>query len=563
MTPMTTNQMKTSESVTETYPQIYSITGQELKMLVEAALIWLKTNQQLVNSLNVFPVPDGDTGTNMLLTMQAAYNEIINSSETNIGKMAKDIAQGALMGARGNSGVILSQIWRGFARALDSFPEMDARLLARALSESRNTAYKGVVRPVEGTILTVIKDVATAIENSVTKTTNLSQLLADAVSAADASVRYTPELLPILKTAGVVDSGGKGLFFLLEGMQRMLNKESLDTSAVTLQSISTMNLKETMDAVEEGQDVEVVIDFEPKGQFDLNSFYNDLSNIGTSIQVGEGDGLYRMHIHVEAAKRNEPLEYVSKIGTWSKVAMENLQLQMENSDAKDSGYTLNEFKPGSIAVITISPGLGLSKIFASLGVAAIVEGGQTMNPSTEEILNAFENLPTDQVIILPNNKNIILAAENAKNLSVKNVRVVPSVNIPQGLSALLRLDPDGNLDEINDEMVAALSDVDAGEITIATRTVEIDDVEVAAGQYIGLLNGKLVVSADSADQVVLSLLSKAGMDEKERVTLFTGINISPDQVEKTCEEIQEKYPKHEVEVHEGGQPHYHFLISLE
>jgi DAK2 domain fusion protein YloV len=560
---MTIPQLKTSETVTESSPQIYAINGQDLKKLVGSSLLWLKAHQQLVNSLNVFPVPDGDTGTNMLLTMQAAYNEIVNSHEHNIGKMAKDLAQGALMGARGNSGVILSQIWRGFARALDSFPEMDAQLFSRALTESKNTAYKGVVRPVEGTILTVIKDVATAIENSVEKTTNLVELLSDAVSAADASVKYTPELLPILKTAGVVDSGGKGLFILLEGMLRHVNEQSLEVTNIALQSISSMTMKETMDAVEEGQDVEVVIDFQPKGAFDLNSFYNDLSRIGTSIQVGEGDGMYRMHIHVEAEKQNEPLLYVSSLGSWSKVAMENLQLQMGNSTNKKSDYTLNEFKPGSIAVIAISPGVGISKIFASLGVAAIVEGGQTMNPSTEEILNAFEDLPTDQIIILPNNKNIVLAAQTAQTLSVKNVKVVPSVNIPQGLSALLRLDPEGELEEIVQEMVSALSDVDAGEITTATRTVDLSGVEVLSGENIGLLNGKLVVSGKNTSETTIALLKKANMDEKERVTLFTGDNISPEEVEAITSQIQDEFPDHEIEVHEGGQPHYQFLISLE
>lgn len=563
MNPVTSNPIKTSEAVTESIPQVYSIDGQQLKHMVEASLLWLKANQQYVNSLNVFPVPDGDTGTNMLLTMQAAYNEISSSSETNIGRMAKEIAQGALMGARGNSGVILSQIWRGFARALDSFPEMDAILFSRALSESRNTAYKGVVRPVEGTILTVIKDVAISLENSINKTTNLMELLAEAVHAADESVKYTPELLPILKTAGVVDSGGKGLFFILDGMLRYATNQPLDTSSVTLQSIDSMNMKETLEAVEEGQDVEVVIDFKPTGSFDLNSFYNGLSEIGTSIQVGEGDGMYRMHIHVEVAKQNEPLAYVSKMGKWSKVAMENLQLQMDETKTDNSGYKLNEFIPGSIAVITISPGLGISRIFASLGVAAIVDGGQTMNPSTEEILNSFEDLPTDQIIILPNNKNIILAAENARNLSVKNVKVIPSVNVPQGLSALLRLDPEGDLDEIADEMVSALNDVDAGEITTATRTVELDGVEVKTGQIIGILNNKLVVSEKNVCSTTLSLLSRAKMETKERVTLFTGNNISEEEINETVSKIQKQYPNHEVEIHEGGQPHYQFLISLE
>lgn len=560
---LTTHPIKMSDTVTESTPQIYSIDGQNLKKLVEASLLWLKANQQLINRLNVFPVPDGDTGTNMLLTMQAAYNEIAHSNDTNIGKMAKDIAQGALMGARGNSGVILSQIWRGFARAMDSFPEMDAQLLSRALNESKTTAYKGVVRPVEGTILTVIKDIATAIENSVQKTSNLIELLSEAVNAADTSVKYTPELLPILKTAGVVDSGGKGLFILLEGMLRMVNQQSLEATDVTLQDLTSMNLEETLEAVEEGQDVEVVIDFQPKGHFDLNSFYSDLSMIGTSIQVGEGDGLYRMHIHTRVENQNKPLAYVSGIGTWSKVAMENLQLQMGGANQKQAIYVLNDFKPGSIAVIAVSPGIGISKIFASLGVAAIVEGGQTMNPSTQEILSAFENLPTDRVIILPNNKNIILAAETARTLSVKNVRVIHSVNVPQGLSSLLRLDPDGDLDEIAKEMDAALNDVDAGEITTATRTVELDGVEVSTGQIIGLLNGKLVVSGATTSETTLALLKKADMENKERITLFSGENITQEEVDEISSAIQREFPNHEVEVHLGGQPHYHFLISLE
>ncbi len=555
--------LETSAPVTETKTPIYSIDGQKLKKLLEASLSWLKANQQLVNSLNVFPVPDGDTGTNMLLTMQAAYNEIANSDETNIGKMAKEIAQGALMGARGNSGVILSQIWRGFARALDSFPEMDSVILARALSESRNTAYKGVVRPVEGTILTVIKDVSTAVENASSHTTDLVELLKVAVESADVSVKYTPELLPILKSAGVVDSGGKGFFFILDGMLRFINGAPLDSSSILVQPISSMNLMDTLEEVEEGQDVEVVVDFTTKETLDLESFYEDLSKIGTSIQVGEGDGMYRMHIHVEEAKRDEPLNYISSIGTWSKVAMENLQLQMDNSKKKSKGFQLNEFQEGTIAVVAVSPGEGISRIYASLGVAAIIEGGQTMNPSTEQILKAFENLPTNNVILLPNNKNIILAADTAKSLSVKNVFVVPSRNVPQGLSAMLRLDPEGDAEQIFEEMKEALSEVDACEITTATRSVEIDGLEIESGKTIGLLNGKLLVAKESVIETCIAILEKADMNTRERVTLFYGEDIQQEEVDEISKKISEIYPDHEIEVHEGGQPHYQLIISLE
>ncbi len=278
------------------------IDGQELKNLVEASLTWLKTNQQIVNALNVFPVPDGDTGTNMLLTMQAAYSEIANSGEHNLGKMAHAVAQGALMGARGNSGVILSQLWRGFARSLDNFETMDARQLVTAMNEARNTAYKGVVRPVEGTILTVAKDTAAGAEEALKSTKDLIELLEAMVAAADMSVKNTPELLPILKQAGVVNSGGKGLFFLLEGMLRHIKGLPLETPVTMVQPLSTMSIEETMGSIEEGQDFELVLDFKPYIPLDLDIFFDDLSEMGTSIQLGEGDGMYRIHIHVPAEK---------------------------------------------------------------------------------------------------------------------------------------------------------------------------------------------------------------------------------------------------------------------
>lgn len=560
---MINTSLETRAPVTDSKTPIYSIDGQRLKRLLEASLLWLKANQQLVNSLNVFPVPDGDTGTNMLLTMQAAYSEIANSDETNVGKMAKDIAQGALMGARGNSGVILSQIWRGFARALDNLPEMDSAIFSRALSESRNTAYKGVVRPVEGTILTVIKDVSTAVENASTLTTDLVELITIAVNAADESVKFTPELLPILKSAGVVDSGGKGLFFILEGMLRYINGHPLDASAVLVQPISSMNLEDSLEAVEEGQDVEVVVDFTTKEALNLESFYDDLSQIGTSIQVGEGDGMYRMHIHVEAEKKHAPLDYIASIGSWSKVAMENLQLQMESSKKNTKGYTLNDFQEGSIAVVAVSPGNGISRILASLGVAAIIEGGQTMNPSTEQILKAFEDLPTNNVIILPNNKNIVLAANTAKSLSVKNVIVVPTRTVPQGLSAMLRLDPEGDIEKIASEMNEALTEVDTCEITTATRTVVIDGLEIEVGKTIGLLNGKLLVSENSVLETCIKILEKADMNTRERITLFYGENLKSEDVEIIGSKLNELFPNHEIEIHEGGQPYYQLIISLE
>ncbi len=386
---------------TETMIPVDELDAQGLKNLVEAGMLWLKTNQQIVNALNVFPVPDGDTGTNMLLTMQAAYQEIANSQEKNIGRLAHAVAQGALMGARGNSGVILSQLWRGFARVLDNLDTLNPETLVKGLIEAKNTAYKGVVRPVEGTILTVAKDIAAESELALQDQSGLKTILERVVKAAEQSVKSTPELLPVLKQAGVVDSGGKGLFFIFEGMLRRLDNLSLDTPLNQVQPLASMNLAETKETIEPGQDYEIVVDFQPSQNLNLDVFYADLSQMGTSIQVGEGDGMYRMHIHVPTENRYKPIDYTMKLGTITKVSIENLIAQMEQIESNSAPeINCNPVEPGQIAVVAVSPGVGLSKIFASLGVSAIISGGQTMNPSTEEILHAFENLPTDKIIIL-------------------------------------------------------------------------------------------------------------------------------------------------------------------
>jgi DAK2 domain fusion protein YloV len=542
--------------------------GHTLKHLTQAALLWLRANQQTVNALNVFPVPDGDTGTNMVLTMQAACDEVDNMDEPNVGKMAHAIAHGALMGARGNSGVILSQIWRGFARALDNQDTLDAADLIRALHAARDTAYKGVVRPVEGTILTVIKDVAAAAETNERAGTPY-QLLEALVPAADASVNSTPELLPVLKQAGVVDSGGKGLYFILDGMARYLRGETLETVAMTVQPLSAMQLDNSMEMVEPGQDFEVVVDFRPAMPLELEKFYANLELMGTSIQVGEGEGMYRMHIHVPTEKRYEPIDYIMTIGEVTQVHMENLLAQMgERVTSTKDEIALTPLEQGQIGVVVVAPGPGIAKVFASLGAAALVEGGQTMNPSTGQLMDAFKDLPTDKIIILPNNKNIILAAQSAVQAAfqlglAKNVIVIPSRTVPQGLAAMLHLAPDGELEAVAAEMSAAINDVQTGEITTATRSVEIDGVVVEEGQSIALLNGKLAVSASSVEEATLRLLELADAANYELFTFFSGDNISPEDIEQIINRVRETYPDQEIEVQTGGQAHYQFIISIE
>jgi DAK2 domain fusion protein YloV len=537
--------------------------GQALKRLVEAGLTWLKTNQQTVNALNVFPVPDGDTGTNMALTMSSAWNEIKDSGERHAGRMAAMVAKGALMGARGNSGVILSQLWRGFARGIQDHEVIDGPGLARALADARDTAYKGVVKPVEGTILTVAKDTAAAAEQALHQTEDPIEILKRCVAAADESVNHTPELLPVLKQAGVVDSGGKGLFYVLEGSLRHIYGEPLDAPIATVQPLSSLKFDNAMEAVEEGQDYEVVVDFFPGKQFELHKFYDRLEQMGTSIQVGEGEGMYRMHIHVPLDKRYEPVDYIMSVGTITKVAMENLVAQMDGLQGGGAKLELAKVQPNQIGVVVVSPGPGLSRIFASLGVAAIVEGGQTMNPSTQEILSAFENLPTDNIVILPNNKNIVMAANQAKDVTVKRVAVVPSKSVPQGLAAMLVLDPNGELDAVADRMTKALGTVRSGEITVATRSVEIDGVNVRQGEVIALLDGKLVASTASIEQAVLELLEKTDAAHHELVTLMYGEDINQNEANHLVDVVRHAYPNLEIELQNGGQPHYQYIVSIE
>lgn len=541
-----------------------TIDGQAFKRLVEAGVTWLRTNQQIVNALNVFPVPDGDTGTNMSLTLQAAWNEIKDSGTRHFGEMAAAFSKGALMGARGNSGVITSQILRGFSRGVHDQATLNLDAFVKGLSEARDTAYKGVVKPVEGTILTVIKETANAAEATRGSVSDAVELLELALKAADEAVKNTPEQLPILKQAGVVDSGGKGLFFFMEGMLRHVYGESLETPTMQVQSLSAMSLEGALEVVEEGQDYEIVVDFVPNGELDLHGFYARLEEMGTSIQVGEGEGMYRMHIHVPTENRYVPIDYIMGIGTVTKVAIENLMAQMDDiQKSKSTQIQFGTVEPGNIAVVVVSPGTGISRIFASLGVAAVVAGGQTMNPSTQDILSSFENMPTDKVIILPNNKNIVMAANQAKEVTVKDVQVVPTRTVPQGLAAMLSFDPGGEVAAVAERMLKAMSNVQTGEITVATRSVEIDGVTVKDGQVIALLDGKLVASADSLEHGLFDLLEKAEASEHEIVTLFYGEDMTHAEANRFADAVREKYSNLEVEVQEGGQPHYQFILSIE
>jgi len=486
--------------------------------------------------------------------------------ERNLGKVAHAIAHGALMGARGNSGVILSQLWRGFARAVDDLSEVDAARIVAALEEARETAYRGVVRPVEGTILTVSKDVAAAARTALNDGADSTlEILEIVVAAADESVKRTPDLLPILKEAGVVDAGGKGLFFLLEGMLRAAYRQPLDQAEVHIMPLSSLVLQESSELIEPGQDWEVIVDFQPGAELDLPSFYNRLESMGTSIQVGEGEGMYRVHIHVPKETEYEPIEYVKSLGTVTQVKLENLMSQMAAREAagRRAPLQLAEVKSGQIAAVVVSPGQGISRVFASLGASAIVAGGQTMNPSTQEILQALEALPTDRIVILPNNKNIRLAAEQAAELTSKQAYVVPSRFVPQGIAAILALDPDSPLESNVASMEEAMANVRTVELTLATRTVEIDGVKVRQGQIIGLMEGVLKAAGEDLAETFNVLLGNAGLEQSELVTIYYGVDLSADQAKAVVDRVKGKHPHLEFELVDGGQPHYQLIASIE
>ncbi len=543
--------------------KVLSCDGYGLKRATEAALQWLTANHESINALNVFPVPDGDTGTNMLLTMQAAWKEIESKDEPNAGKVAHAIAHGALMGARGNSGVILSQIWRGFARGLGDKQEFSAAEMAHAFREATDTAYRGVVKPVEGTILTVSKDAAVAAEVAAADSDDLLRVMEHVVNGCHISVSKTPDLLPVLKQAGVVDAGGQGLTVLIEGMLRYAKGESLDVDvAAHVKPLALDAVGAAMEAVEPGQDWEVVVDFRPHQELDLPSFYADLEKIGTSLQVGAGEDIYRVHVHLPKERRQEPIELAESLGTVVNVHMENLLAQMDAIQAK-AGVRKVQMTEGQIVTVAVSPGPGFDEIFGSQQAVALVSGGQSMNPSTADILKAFENLATDHIIILPNNKNIQLAAQQAAEHSGKKVKVIPTRTVPQGIAALLAFNPDGDFEEVAASMESRLVDVETGEVTTATRTVELDGVAVADGQIIGLHNGKLIYGGNSPTEVVLALLERMNVTSRELFTLYYGNGLTQQEAEATGAAVSEAYSNLTVEIHFGGQQHYHYIFSLE
>jgi DAK2 domain fusion protein YloV len=542
----------------ETGNPIWTCDGQGLKRLLEAGTAWLDRHMEAINSLNVFPVPDGDTGTNMLLTMQAALEEIANSPDHSVSAIAHTAAHGALMGARGNSGVILSQILRGVARSIDGKDEFNASDFASAMKEGTATAYKGVIKPVEGTILTVVREAAEAAVTAVAEEEDLRLVLERVVNEAKESVAKTPSLLPVLAEAGVVDAGGQGLFIIMEGMLRYIRGETVEVDFAMETAVDLHVPSED----EYGYDVQFII----QGQdLKLEQIRDTIAAMGESTLVVGDSTTIKVHIHTE--EPGTPLNYGASMGSLSKITVENMQEQYQEfilSQAQTSATpSVTSEEICNIATVVVAQGPGLVRVFESLGASAVVPGGQTMNPSTEELLKAAEGIQTDQVIILPNNSNIILAAQQAQKLSEKNIRIVPTRTIPQGVSALLAFNYQADLDANARAMEQAAGEVQTGEITIATRSVQLNGVDVKEGEAIGLLNDNLVASDRSPEQVIEEVLRQMKAEEYEIITIYYGENVTQKEAEALATQISQDYPEQEIELVNGGQPHYIYILSAE
>lgn len=540
--------------------------------LVEAfalAAAWLDHHHERVNALNVFPVPDGDTGTNMALTMRSAL-EAAQDPDPSAGEVAARIAYGALMGARGNSGVILSQIFRGFANAIQARDEIDGEDLARALTASQTMAYKAVMRPVEGTMLTVIRGAATRAAGAAQRTPSLVTILHEAVVGAQRALDSTPELLDILRQAGVIDAGGQGVVLILEGLEKYANGEAATFADEELSGTVGANMA-FLDQVDELHGADAFgycTNFMVFGSgMNFGRTRDDIAAMGQSAVIVGDDRILKVHIHT--LDPGAVLAYAVKLGDLDQIKIDNMTAQTDalatqRSDAVPAtGETFAPDPQGDVAIVAVAAGEGIANALTTMGCTAIVRGGQTMNPSTEDLLTAVEAQVVDKVIILPNNKNIVLAANQVAGLTAKQVRIVPAISIPQALAALAVFNADHALDENTSDMSKAIEAIQTVELTHAVRDVELNGVCVSSGQTIGLLDDELIASGDSLSDVARMAFARIDRDDAELVSVFTGKDASGSDTDALRLILARAYPDAEVEVHDGGQPHYLFIIGIE
>lgn len=539
----------------------------------------LSENAEYVNSLNVFPVPDGDTGTNMNLTYTSGIERVIKQHSDTVGEVGEDLAKGLLMGARGNSGVILSQLFRGFAKAIEGKTTIEAQDLANAFQRGIDTAVKAVMKPVEGTILTVARDSAAAGMQKAEQTDDIIEVMTAVLEEAQTSLENTPNLLPVLKEVGVVDSGGQGLVYIYHGFLESLTGESIPVKSAdpnkanvtelahqenffnTSHSVASEDIHygyctEIMVKIGEGETV--------TDEFDYDTFRNHLDGIGDSLLVVSDDEIVKVHVHTETP--GEVMNYGQKFGSLVKIKVDNMRLQHDDIlDGKGSNQA--ESAPAvertNLAIIAVAAGEGIENLFKDMGVKSIISGGQTMNPSTNDILDAINKANADNVIILPNNKNIIMAANQAVEVSEIPAAVVETKYISQGLTAMLGYNPDGTLEDNKAAMVAEMANVNSGQVTVAVRDTTVDGLEIHKDHFMGIIDGKIV--SEDADLVkeTINMINQMIDEDKELVTLIFGEETDQATAELIAEAVEEANEDIEVEIVDGGQPVYHFLASVE
>lgn len=544
--------------------EYFEIDGHCFYNMVVNACNKLEEQKNFVNSLNVFPVPDGDTGTNMSMTFKGAVSEIVNMKDKSVGEISKKLAKGALMGARGNSGVILSQIFRGIAKGLAGTEKINAEQFANSILEGANSAYKAVMRPTEGTILTIVRTAGESAVKSDKK--DIAELLSEVCRASEDMLNKTPEMLPVLKKAKVVDAGGTGFLIILKGMLDAL-QNNVDTSV----SEAPVNNADDFTPAKAIADADIKFgyctEFFIKAEnADLEAFKNELSPHGDSMIVVGADDVVKVHIHT-----NDPgliLSKAIKLGELSKVKIDNMREQHRSLlgteyAAEQSENEKNQEEVSKYAFVSVAAGAGISDIFKDLGVTSVIEGGQTMNPSTQDILNCVNKINAENIFILPNNKNIIMAAEQAKQLAEKNVTVIKTKTIPQGVTALTEFNPEAEPEDNIKNMTEAIKKVKTASVTYAVRGTEMDGKTIKEGDILGIVEDSINEVGSDPYKICEKVIDNIITDESELISIYYGAECDESKVNELVEVLQKKYPDIDVQCNNGQQPLYYFIMSVE
>ena len=528
----------------------------------------LEAKKEWINELNVFPVPDGDTGTNMTLTIMAAASEVSALSNPTMKTLAKAISSGSLRGARGNSGVILSQLLRGFTKSIEHHEQVDAMAFARAFEKGVETAYKAVMKPKEGTILTVAKGAAVKALEIAEESENLETFFADVIAEAEAVLLRTPEMLPVLKEAGVVDSGGQGLLEVLKGaFDGYLGKEIDMNFEKPAHAVMSKPMSAEESDIKFGYCTEFIIMLEKEfPEKEERAFKEYLLSIGDSLVVVADDEIVKVHVHTNAP--GDAIQRALTYGQLSNMKIDNMRLEHHERLIKDAEKVAAQQAKAEpekeVGFISVSVGDGMGEIFRELGADYLIEGGQTMNPSTEDVLQAISHVNAKNIFIFPNNKNIILAANQARDLTEdKNIIVIPTKTIPQGITALISYVPDKTVEQNTEEMLEAMTHLKTGQITYAVRDTKIDDKEIRQGDIMGIGDKGILAVGQGIEDITVETLKEMVDEDTEIISIYYGADVTEEAAEQLCERLEELYPDFDVEINQGGQPIYYYVVSVE